>query len=296
VAKGTNRLTRDNAGKITSVGGTGATARGGRLRTAAGNQRATQTAKAKGGERAGVIKGRVATNPGVMGKAWGGKPTPAVTGKIDAGKAAARASDLRARAAKLEQQGNALMSGGRRDGASVNVSLSSRARRNETNAGFRGLEMSRQAATLRSRANTIEQRAAQSAAKAAREAAKPKRVRTPESLRMSRAKQVVKRREMKIDTLPNSTLAKRSANSARTQSRAIAYLKAGAKAKPPAGGPKRSPKTGRDIQMAQIRKVQNEKLRDINRRIKEAGPSAGGLRLEKLKLQNAMQATQPRRR
>lgn len=58
----------------------------------------------------------------------------------------------------------------------------------------------------------------------------------------------------------------------------------------------RQPKTGRDIQMAQIRKVQNQKLRDLNRRIKEAGPSAGGLRLEKLKLQSLMTATAPRRR
>jgi hypothetical protein len=58
----------------------------------------------------------------------------------------------------------------------------------------------------------------------------------------------------------------------------------------------RTPKTGRDIQMAQIRKVQNQKLRDLNRKIKEAGPSASGLRLEKLKLQSAMQSTAPRRR
>jgi hypothetical protein len=37
--RGTNRITRDNSGKITGVGKNGATARGGRLRTAAGNQR-----------------------------------------------------------------------------------------------------------------------------------------------------------------------------------------------------------------------------------------------------------------
>lgn len=47
VAKGVNKLTRDNAGKITSVGGDGATARGGRLKTAAGNLRATQTKRLK---------------------------------------------------------------------------------------------------------------------------------------------------------------------------------------------------------------------------------------------------------
>lgn len=57
--RGTNRLTRDNAGRITSVGGEGATARGGRLRTAGGKLRATQTARI-GGKRAGVVGGRVA--------------------------------------------------------------------------------------------------------------------------------------------------------------------------------------------------------------------------------------------
>ncbi len=58
----------------------------------------------------------------------------------------------------------------------------------------------------------------------------------------------------------------------------------------------RTPKTGQDFQMEQVRKVQNKKLRDLNRRIKEAGLSAGGLRLEKLRLQDAMLATKPRRR
>ncbi len=57
--RGPNRLTRDNAGRITSVGGQGATARGGRLRTAGGNRRATQTARI-GGKRSGVISGRPA--------------------------------------------------------------------------------------------------------------------------------------------------------------------------------------------------------------------------------------------
>lgn len=43
--RGTNRLTRDNAGRITSVGGSGATAYGGRIRTASGKRRATTVAK-----------------------------------------------------------------------------------------------------------------------------------------------------------------------------------------------------------------------------------------------------------
>ena len=48
VSRGKNRITRDNAGRIASVGGEGATARGGRLRTAAGNKRAVQAARIKG--------------------------------------------------------------------------------------------------------------------------------------------------------------------------------------------------------------------------------------------------------
>jgi hypothetical protein len=52
--RGTNRLTRDNAGRITSVGGQGATARGGRLRTAAGNKRGAVVARI-GGKQSGVV-------------------------------------------------------------------------------------------------------------------------------------------------------------------------------------------------------------------------------------------------
>lgn len=54
-SRGANRLTRDNAGKITSVGGDGATARGGRLRTASGKQRGAVVAKVKGGAASSTI-------------------------------------------------------------------------------------------------------------------------------------------------------------------------------------------------------------------------------------------------
>lgn len=69
VSRGVNRLTRDNAGKITSVGGSGATARGGRLKTAAGNKRAMQTAKVSGGRPAGTMKGKVKRDAGAADKA-----------------------------------------------------------------------------------------------------------------------------------------------------------------------------------------------------------------------------------
>jgi hypothetical protein len=64
VAKGVNKLTRDNSGKITSVGGNGATARGGRLRTASGNLRATQTTRIAGGRAGMVGKGGKAKDVG----------------------------------------------------------------------------------------------------------------------------------------------------------------------------------------------------------------------------------------
>jgi hypothetical protein len=73
--RGTNRLTRDNAGKITGTGD-GATARGGRLKTAAGNQRGKVMARIGGGG----------------GKLRGGK-----------GKAAAKAYGRGVDAAKVER-------------------------------------------------------------------------------------------------------------------------------------------------------------------------------------------------
>ena len=55
VQRGVNRLNRDNAGRITSVGGSGATTRGGRIRTAAGNLRATTTAKIGRAKASGIV-------------------------------------------------------------------------------------------------------------------------------------------------------------------------------------------------------------------------------------------------
>lgn len=61
VSKGTNRLTRDNSGRITSVGGDGATVRGGRLKTASGKQRGTQVARLQGA--GGRLRGGKASVP-----------------------------------------------------------------------------------------------------------------------------------------------------------------------------------------------------------------------------------------
>jgi hypothetical protein len=61
------RYSRDNKGRFASSG-TGATARGGRLRTVAGNKRATQTTKAAAAKPSGAIAGKVKRNPAAAGK------------------------------------------------------------------------------------------------------------------------------------------------------------------------------------------------------------------------------------
>ena len=64
------RYVRDNRGRFAAVG---ATARGGRLRTAAGNKRATQTAKLSGDKASGTISKPKGLEPGAI------KAKPAAT-------------------------------------------------------------------------------------------------------------------------------------------------------------------------------------------------------------------------
>ena len=100
VSRGVNRLTRDNAGKITSVGGEGATARGGRLKTAAGNKRAMQTAKVSGGRPAGTMKGKIKRDPGAAGKIGQQAKPAAAPSKKPTSKAGTATSDIAARRAR----------------------------------------------------------------------------------------------------------------------------------------------------------------------------------------------------
>ena len=66
------RYVRDNRGRFAT---TGATARGGRLKTAGGKKRAAQTVKAKtGGKPAGAIKGKIKRGPGAAKPAARSKP------------------------------------------------------------------------------------------------------------------------------------------------------------------------------------------------------------------------------
>lgn len=54
------------------------------------------------------------------------------------------------------------------------------------------------------------------------------------------------------------------------------------------------PKDGRDIMLADVRKTQNKRLKELNQQIKDAGANAAGLKLEKLHLQTRMSATRPK--
>ena len=168
MAKG-RRYARDNRGRFAS---TGATARGGRLKTAGGNKRATVTVNAKGGSKGTIGKPR-GLKPGTLKPKTQSMPQPVrrkVQGpKVNQRESAARAKELRQKADKLDQRGNSLMGGGSsRDTAIVNVPLSSRARSGSINSGLRGLDMSRQAQQLRSKAGSVEIKALESRAKVLR--------------------------------------------------------------------------------------------------------------------------------
>ena len=78
------KYTRDNRGRFASRG-SGATARGGRLKTAAGNKRKTQTMKAAGASGAGVMKGAVKRDFMAAGKIGKARPLSAVTSKLRPG-------------------------------------------------------------------------------------------------------------------------------------------------------------------------------------------------------------------
>lgn len=98
------RYSRDNRGRFASGGSSsggggkvGATARGGRLRTAAGNKRATQTTKAAPAKPSGTMAGKVKRNPTAVSKINAAKPAKSKRVLV---KANARPENLFSRATK----------------------------------------------------------------------------------------------------------------------------------------------------------------------------------------------------
>ena len=202
------RYVRDNRGRFASKGA-GATARGGRLKTAGGKKRATQTMKASGAKPAGAIKGKVKRDPAAASR----------VGRSGATKPRARRPDQ----AEVNIKGRFTGQAGKRFDASIDRAV-------------KQAEAAQTAALMKPKAQVRAERAAAAEAKRQAAAAKPKRTRTPESLRMSRAKQIKKRRSITTNPAGEraSSAAKMAANAARTQERATAFLKAGGKTKPTA--------------------------------------------------------------
>jgi len=102
----TRKYSRDNNGRFASTG-TGATARGGRLLTAKGNKRKTQTIKAGGAKAAGTIKGKVKRDSGAASKIGQSKAAAKPTTRKDqliagAKKRNAQADRIDAKVKKLE--------------------------------------------------------------------------------------------------------------------------------------------------------------------------------------------------
>ena len=199
----TRKYSRDSNGRFASTG-TGATARGGRLLTAKGNKRKTQTITATG-------------QKGVLAKPKGLKPES--TNKLKTGIFISKRRAVNAQLANKPDQAVVNIPGRftGRAGKSFDASIT------------------RAVATVKASKDAkfktkAEVKADQAKAKAAKEA-KPKRIRSAESLRVSRAKQIEKRRS--ITTNPAgvraSAAAKMAANATRTQQRAAAFYKAGGK-------------------------------------------------------------------
>jgi len=257
------RYARDNRGRFAPKG-TGATARGGRLKTARGSKRQTQTMQSSAAPRAGAIRGKV-------------KRDPSAAGKIGKAKPVARRPDQ----AEVNIKGRFTGQAGKRFDASIDRAV-------------KEVQASERARLMKPKAQVRGERAAAAEAKRQAAAAKPKRTRTPDSLRMSRAKQIEKRRGMNISNpaawRPESA-GRMAANAARTQERAMAFYKGAASAKPPKGSQaatKIEQAKGRTAVLTQSKNALNQQLKSLNAQIKAAGPSAGGLRLQKLQIQDRL--------
>lgn len=107
--RGRNRLTRDNAGRIQGIGGSGATARGGRLKTASGKQRGTVLMKAQG-------QGRLRGGKGAGGGAGAKSGVGQAKKLTQKEKWAKRAELLRQQADRADARGQSIYDRNRRPG------------------------------------------------------------------------------------------------------------------------------------------------------------------------------------
>ncbi len=258
------RYARDNRGRFSS---TGATARGGRLATAGGNKRATQTTKLSGGKAGGTV----AKPKGLAPQSARSLRTGVAVNRMRGINAKTDRPDIAAQHIPGRFKGQA----GKRLDASIDRAA-------------KQVKASEQARLMKPKAQVRAERAARAKSNRQAAAAKPKRTRTAESQRMSRAKQVEKRRSITTNPAGEraSAAANMAANAARTQQRAIAFLKNGGKPSPSASA------QGRIKQFTDMKKVTDTEIRKVRQEIKDARSNATtfgavpGLRLRLLELQS----------
>ena len=243
------RYARDNRGRFTSSG-SGATARGGRLRTAAGNKRKTQTMQIS------------AAPKGTIGKPRGLQPQSAK--KLRTGITVNRMKSINQKIGKgpdlaqVNIKGRFTGQAGKRMDASIDRAVK------QTKAA-------QTAALMKPKAQVRAERAARAEANRAAQAAKPKRTRSVESLRASRAKQIEKRRSITTNPAGEraSAAANMAANAARTQQRATAFYKAGGK--PARAAAKPAPSAASIAQVGRERRA----TRNLNAAMKREAEGPG---------------------
>lgn len=254
------RYSRDNRGRFASGGSSGggggkvgATARGGRLRTAAGNKRATQTTKAAGAKPSGTVAGKVKRNPAAAGKV---------------GKAKAAAPSTKAKSPKFvtEQSG--------------------RVRRAALGGGRTAIVRANSATIINAKGEPIMTRKGLPNITAGKKWAANPNARGPRLMRNKFASEAAPSRDIARTSRPAGTIRKPRATTK------AAAKPAKAATKPPAGSQaanKIELAKGRASVMQKQKDSQNKQLKEINAKIKEAGPNAGGLRLQKLQIQSRLQ-------
>lgn len=266
------RYTRDNRGRFASVG---ATARGGRLKTAGGNKR--KTVKATAAKRA--------TPSGAIRK------TDVITARVQNGISKnierRNKAGLNPSTAAKENQTTRLARAQRRVASNrravaKSVSRPDTAMANIPMAGSRGRrldsEISRNVKAQKSQARA-EDKARNRQFKS--DQSRAKRLRDAHVGGIAKAKGISKAQvESALKAQPASVQIKAIKN----------WVKQNREAAKPAA----QPKSAQELVNASVRKVQNKKLHSLNNQIKAAGPNAGGLRLEKLALQTRMTSTRPK--
>lgn len=321
------KYARDNRGRFAPKGA-GATARGGRLKTASGNKRETQKIAALSGDRMssvpkgtvgrtrkqreitmidrpqgqrpgynagraqqqGLIAARKAAKPVASKRIKANAPANTLGNKtgqsktlnkfnsrpertrgayvggryVDKAKLTGRQpldlgrGDDRAfgRVATKAARSRAAATSTRLDTAMVNIPMrGARGRRLDADISraVKQVKAAETARLMKPKAQVKAERAARAEARRTAQTVKPKRTRSQESLRMSRANQVEKRRGMNISNPAawrQESAGRMAANAKRTQERALAFYKGGGKAAKPAAKP--APKAATSLKSARM--------------------------------------------